>query len=88
MTEGGYRPQSRDTTRSADERMFAHWRSLDGVQRLRVLSEQCQALHRLSLAGLAARYPDASAEELEIRAAALRVGRETVERLTGVVLSW
>ena len=88
VTEDGYRPQSRDTTREADLRMFAVWRALDGTRKLELLSEHCRALHRLSVAGLAARYPDASAEELELRAACLRVGRDVVERLTGVVLEW
>jgi hypothetical protein len=68
--------------------MFAGWRKLAGEQKLKLVSEQCQALHRVSLAGLAARYPEASSEELEMRAGYLRVGRPLAERLTGVVMRW
>jgi hypothetical protein len=82
------RPLSRDTEPWAERLLFDHWRSLDSVAKLRILSEQYQSLKRLSIAGLALRYPGDSEEELELRAACLRVGREVVERWTGRKLQW
>jgi len=77
-----------DTSAWASELQFAHWRTLDSVAKLRIVSEQSIALHRLSLAGLAARYPDDSPEELELKAHALRIGRDVLERCIGRTLTW
>ena len=80
------RPLARDT--EVERLRFEHWRSLDSVAKLRILSEQSIALHRLSFAGLTERYPDASEEELQVRAACQRYGRDVVERCTGIKLEW
>lgn len=73
-------PLSRDTEPWAERLLLDHWRSLDSVAKLRIVSEHYQALKRLSMTGLALRYPDDSEEDLELRAACLRVGRDVVDR--------
>lgn len=77
-----------DTAEWARELQRAHWRTLDSVAKLRIVSEQCAALYRLSLVGLAARFPDDSAEELALKAHALRLGRDVLERCIGRRLAW
>jgi len=67
-----------DTSEWARELQFAHWRTLDSVAKLRIVSEQSLALHRLSLVGLAARYPEDRPEELALKAHALRLGRDVL----------
>jgi hypothetical protein len=82
------RPLARDTDPWADRVLCEHWRSLDSMAKLRILSEQYRTLKRLSLAGLALRYPDDSAADLDLRAACLRLGREAVEHWSGRKLRW
>jgi len=77
-----------DTSDWARELQFAHWRTLDSVSKLRIVSEQSLALHRLSLVGLAARYPEDRPEELAMKAHALRLGRDVLERCIGRRLAW
>lgn len=77
-----------DTSTWARELQFAHWRTLDSVAKLRIVSEQSSALHRLSIVGLAARFPDDSPEELALKAHALRLGRDVLERCIGRRLTW
>ena len=78
-----YRPQSRDAQPWAEELLFQQWRGMSPLEKARLLTQLCQSLHRLTLAGLEARYPDADEEELELRAAALRLGPELMARVSG-----
>ena len=78
-----YVPQASDVSEAVDRAMFEHLRSLTPTQRLRMAVRATQALHRLSIAGLKARFPNASEDELRHRAAALRVGPEWMRRVFG-----
>ena len=82
------RTLSRDTAPWAERILCEHWRCLDSVAKLRIVSEHYLALQRLSMTGLALRYPDDSEEDLALRAACLRVGRDAVEHWTGRKLRW
>lgn len=72
----------------ADSIPSDEWRSLDSVAKMRIVSEMSLALHRRTIARLAARYPDDSEDDLKLRAACLRAGPDVVERLTGRKLQW
>ena len=78
-----YVPQSSDTVEAVDRAMFDGIRKMTPLQRLQIASRASRALHRLSVAGLRQRYPDASEEELFRRAGALRLGREFVLKVYG-----
>jgi hypothetical protein len=52
-------------------------------ERLQAVTAACLAAHRLQTAGLRLRYPTASDDELARRAAARRVGRESLLRFFG-----
>jgi hypothetical protein len=72
----GYRTQSPDTCREVEEFLFAHWRSLEPWQKLRLVFDQSRAVEAISLGGIRHRHPDASDEELRLRLFALKYGRE------------
>lgn len=81
--EGGYRTASPDTDEWAERLQMEAWGRVDLREKARMVSQLCRATHRLHLRGLALRHPRAGARELELRAAALRLGRETLERVLG-----
>jgi len=78
-----YCAQSEDTAEWADRMQFSYWGSLSLPEKAAIFSDLCAATQRLSLLGLSLRHPGASAEELDLRQACLRLGRETVERVLG-----
>jgi len=63
--------------------MFDGFRKMTPLERLQLASRASRALHRLSVAGLRLRYPDADEEELFRRAGVLRLGREFALRVYG-----
>lgn len=71
----GYRTQSPDTSREAEERQISHWRALPDPDKARVLSEMTRAAQQLARAGIEARHPGASQEEVGLRLLALRLDR-------------
>jgi hypothetical protein len=77
----GYRTQSPDTSYWAERLLFDHWRGLAPREKAEIVSALCRMTHRLSLIGLRQRHPHADEEELELRAAAQRLGRDVVERV-------
>jgi uncharacterized protein YaeQ len=81
--EPGYRTQSADTSREAEERQIAHWRALPDPEKARVLSEMTQAAQQLARAGVIARHPEANDEEVRIRLLALRLDREVMLKFFG-----
>lgn len=78
-----YVPQASDVSEAVDRALFDRLRLLTPQQRLQIAVRATQALHRLSIAGLRQRFPNASEEELQRRAAALRVGPELMRRVFG-----
>lgn len=79
----GYVPQADDVAESIDRALFERLRQLSPLQRLQMTVRATQAVHRVSVAGLRLRFPDASEQELQLRAAALRVGSEWMGRVFG-----
>lgn len=79
----GYLPQADDVAEPIDRALFERLRQLTPLQRLRMTVRATQAVHRLSVAGLRLRFPEASEQELQLRAAALRVGSEWMARVFG-----
>ena len=76
-TDGStYRALSPDTDLWAERMLFEHWRVMEPCEKARLVSDLSASVHRLSCAGLAERFPDATPSELERKAAALRLGPE------------
>ena len=71
-----YVPQANDVAEATDRALFDGIRQLTPLQRLQIAARASRALHRLSVAGLRLRFPDASEEELARRAGAMRLGPE------------
>ncbi|NOT30152.1 MAG: hypothetical protein HOP15_06875 [Planctomycetes bacterium] len=80
----GYRTQSEDTTYAAERILFERWRTLRLDEKAALVARASRDLHTLCLAGLKHRLPEASARELEIRAMALKYGKELVQRVLGI----
>ena len=78
-----YHTQSRDTAREAERVQIEAWRRMAPAQKLRIVSELVRACEFLARAGILERHPDASAREVEMRLAALRLDRATMIRLFG-----
>jgi predicted Fe-S protein YdhL (DUF1289 family) len=79
----GYRTQSPDTSREAEERQIVHWRALPDSEKARVLSEMTRAAQQLARAGVKARHPEATEDEVRLRVLALRLDRETMLKFFG-----
>lgn len=85
----GYRSQAEDTPPDIDRMVFARLREMTPAQRLQIAADATRAVHELSLAGLRLRHPHADDEELHMRAAALRNGRDCMLRFFGEsALAW
>ena len=78
-----YRTQSRDTTRSAEELVFEHLRSLSPAQRAEQVTAMTESMHEVVQAGIRLRHPEASDEELFYRTAARWLGPELTKRVYG-----
>lgn len=72
-----------DTSADARRVQHARYASMTPAEKLRRLSELTLAANRLALAGLAARHPGESREELLLRLARLRLGSDLVDRVYG-----
>jgi hypothetical protein len=69
---------SRDTTPEIEAMQIAHYRSMTPAQKLRRVEELRQAADTMAAARLRRTYGEMSARELQLRLAALRLGRETM----------
>jgi predicted alpha-1,6-mannanase (GH76 family) len=54
-----------------------------GEERLRMAQEMTLAMQHLAFAGLRARYPDLPDDEIWLKLAAARLGRDTVRKVYG-----
>jgi hypothetical protein len=71
---------SGDTDLEAEERQVETWRKLSSIQIAAIVTGASRAARALAIAGLRARYPDASDREIVVRLAALTLGRELARR--------
>lgn len=79
----GYVLQSPDSSYWAERLQFEHWRQLDDVAKSEGVRTLCLRMHALHLLGLRDLHPNADERELELRAAALRLGAEFVKKHLG-----
>ena len=77
----GYRPQSPDTDVDAEKYLMDRLRALPAWRKAQMLSASTRAAYELAMAGLRQRHPDAPAEELRKRLAALVLGRDAAIEL-------
>jgi hypothetical protein len=64
-----------------EDRQMEAWRRMSPAEHLQVSREMSRAANELALAGIRARYPNASERECFVRFAALRLGVGTVRRI-------
>lgn len=75
----------RDTPESANRRYHELLRARPPHERLAQAMALSRMTHELAMAGLRARHPDASPEELRVRFAVRLYGRDVAVRLFGSV---
>jgi hypothetical protein len=78
-----YKPQSLDTSEKIDRLQFARYREMSVEEKAQIVSELNEMVQRLAFAGMRERYPDATDDEIWLRLASLRLGRETVRKVYG-----
>lgn len=69
-------PLSPDTTLEIERRQIEGWRRMPPVEKAAIISGLTQAAYDLALAGVRARYPDASPREQFLRLAIVTLGRD------------
>ena len=83
--DDGYRTQSPDTSREAEDFLFAAYRRMEPWEKMHLVCELTRAAKTVAMAGLRERHPRASERELELRLAVLRYGPELVKEAFGWV---
>ena len=76
----GYRTQSPDTSRAAEELQFEGYRKMEPWQKLAIIDDLNRMVEGLARVGIRERHPAATEEEVRLRLAALRYGREFTMR--------
>ncbi|MCU0225924.1 MAG: hypothetical protein MUF27_18070 [Acidobacteria bacterium] len=76
-------PPLQDTSPEAEAVLVAGWRARTPAEKLALVSAMTRTAQELSLAGIRARHPHATEDELRLRLAALRLPRELMIRLFG-----
>lgn len=79
----GYRTQSEDTSYEAECIYFDRLRRMSEGRRLLLTFEAIEAARALALAGLRARFPEASEREIRLRLAAQTIDRATMIKAFG-----
>jgi len=75
-----YRTQSPDTSREAEEFQLEGYRRMEPWQKLAIIDDLNRTVETLARAGIRERHPEATEEQVRLRLAALRYGREfTIE---------
>lgn len=72
-----------DTSEEADEVQFRILRAMTPQQRGEIFTGLVLAVQELAIAGLREQYPNATEDELRLRLAARRLGKDVVQRVWG-----
>jgi len=78
-----YEPQARDTRESDEKVQFEILARMSPAEKARIVTDLTLAVQQLAFAGLRQQYPDAPDDEIWLRLAARRLGRETVRKVYG-----
>ena len=78
-----YKPQSLDTSEKIDRLQFARYREMSVDEKLKIVADLNAMVQNIAFAGMRERYPNASDDEVWLRLASLRLGRETVRKVYG-----
>ena len=74
-------PLAFDTCREIERLQIARWRAMSPAEKAAIVSGLTDASYDLSLAGVRARYPQASPRELFLRLAVVSLGRDLARRV-------
>ncbi len=74
----GYRTQSADTSREAEEVLFAAYRRMTPAEKWQKVADLTRTARMFALAGLRMRHPKATERELLLRLASTYIDRKTM----------
>ena len=77
------RPQSPDTSLALEEELFERYRRMSAEEKLEHIGALGRLAEELALAGLRAKYPDATEEECRLRLVSRWIDRDSMVRLYG-----
>lgn len=77
----GYRTQASDVRREIEAVVVEGWRRMTPSDKVRQVRQLTRMARRFSTAGIRARHPGASDEEVRLRLASFWLDRETMIRL-------
>lgn len=83
VNRAGYRLQAEDTPYEIERLLIEGYRRMSPAEKARRVAEDCVALETLVVAGIRARHPGASGDELRRRLAELRLGKSLAQTIYG-----
>ena len=78
-----YRTQSEDTTRQVERMMFDHYARLAPWEKIRIIEDLNRTADGAAIVGIRKRHPDANDDEVRLRLAALKYGRDLTLKFMG-----
>ena len=73
-------PQSEDTSAVTDRWLVDRWRAMSSNEKVRMIGGLQRAANLMARAGARLRYPSAGEREIDLRVAALTLGRDLMIR--------
>ena len=77
------RPQSPDTSLALEERLFEHYRRMSVEEKLEHIGALGRLAEEVALAGLHAKYPEATDQENRLRLVSRWIDRDAMIRVYG-----
>jgi hypothetical protein len=77
---GEVRPLAQDTSEDIERRQVEGWRRMSADEKAGIIAGLTQAVYDLALAGIRARYPEASPHEQSLRLAVVMLGPELARK--------
>ena len=79
----GYRTQSPDTSRWADELQFDGYSRMESWEKVEIIQDLIRTADGLAILGIRERHPESSEEEVGLHLAALKYGRDLMVEFFG-----
>lgn len=76
MEPAARQPLAEDTPLEIEDVQLALWRAMSPQRKMQLISAMCRRINILTREGVQRRYPTASAREVFLRVAIIRLGRD------------
>jgi hypothetical protein len=79
----GYRTQSPNMSREAEQVLFRYYATLEPWEKMRIIEEMNRTADDAAIVGIRSRHPYADDQEIRHRLAALKYGRDLTVKFLG-----